>query len=149
MAGGTVFRVVRPADAPECARLHAQAFTPAWTVDDFREQASCADRVMTGAVRREPALAGFVVSRVVGGEADLLTIVVDHAARRGGIAGGLLSHHLSALAQARTRTVFLEVATDNVAARALYAHFGFMPVGARKGYYAGGRADAAVLRCDL
>ncbi len=145
----SVFRVLRTADASECARLHAQAFTPGWTAEDFREQATRADRVMTGAVRREPALAGFVVSRVVGGEADLMTIVVDRAARRGGIGAGLLAHHLSALVQARAHAVFLEVATDNVAARALYARYGFAAVGARKGYYAGGRGDAVVLRCDL
>ena len=148
MAVAPVFRTLRPADAAECARLHAQAFTPGWTAADLREQATRADRVMTGAARHEPALIGFAVSRVVGDEADLLTIVVDRASQGGGIGAGLLGRHLSALAQARARTVFLEVASGNASALALYARFGFAQVGARKGYY-GGHADAVVLRCDL
>lgn len=149
MAPATVFRSLRPADAAECARLHGQAFTPGWTAADLHEQLSRVDRVATGAVRREPTLAGFAISRAVSGEADLLTIVVDRATRHGGVGSGLLARHLSALANAHVRTVLLEVEATNTAARALYAKFGFTPVGGRKGYYGAGRADALVLRLDL
>ena len=149
MAPAPVFRTLRPADAAECARLHAQAFTPGWTARDLSEQLTRADRVATGAVRREPALAGFAISRAVAGEADLLTIVVDRATRQDGIGSGLLAHHLSALTNAHARAVLLEVEATNEAAQALYAKFGFVPVGGRKGYYGAGRADALVLRLDL
>ena len=48
--------------------------------------------------------------------------------------------------------LFLEVAEDNVAARALYERAGFGQIGRRKAYYAapdGGRTDALVLALDL
>lgn len=152
MKPAPVFRTLRPADAAECARLHAQAFSPAWTAQDFVDQLGRADRIITGGVLREPALAGFVASRFVGDEADLLTIVVDRAARRGGLGAKLLAHHLSALTAARVATVFLEVGATNDPALKLYDRMGFVRVGARKNYYEAGprgREDAIVLRCDL
>jgi [ribosomal protein S18]-alanine N-acetyltransferase len=48
--------------------------------------------------------------------------------------------------------LFLEVAEDNTAARALYAQTGFVEAGRRVGYYArtdGSTADALVLARDL
>ena len=48
--------------------------------------------------------------------------------------------------------LFLEVAEDNAAARALYATAGFAEAGRRRGYYAaadGGRRDALLLALDL
>lgn len=44
--------------------------------------------------------------------------------------------------------MFLEVAADNDAARALYAKLGFVEAGRRHGYYGDG-ADALVLRHSL
>jgi ribosomal-protein-alanine N-acetyltransferase len=44
--------------------------------------------------------------------------------------------------------MFLEVAADNTAARALYAAAGYQQVGQRRGYYAGG-IDALVLARPL
>lgn len=151
MKPAPVFKTLRPADAAECARLHAQAFTPSWPVEDFTDQLSRADRLLTGAALGTSALVGFAASRFVGDEADLLTIVVDRAARRTGLGAKLLAHHLSALTAARVTTVFLEVGATNDPARALYDALGFVAVGTRPNYYggAGAREDAIVLKCSL
>jgi GNAT superfamily N-acetyltransferase len=56
-----------------------------------------------------------------------------------------------AAAHGATR-LFLEVAEDNAAARALYAAGGFVTVGRRRGYYArrlGPAVDALTMRRDL
>jgi [ribosomal protein S18]-alanine N-acetyltransferase len=48
--------------------------------------------------------------------------------------------------------MFLEVATDNLPAQALYRAFGFDEVGRREGYYQradGTRISALTMRCDL
>ena len=45
-------------------------------------------------------------------------------------------------------TVFLEVASDNVAALALYAKAGFRTAGTRSGYYSDGR-DALIQWCRI
>ena len=60
--------------------------------------------------------------------------------------------NIVAAAQAGAVRLFLEVAEDNAAARALYDRAGFRPIGRRKAYYArpdGGRTDALVLGRDL
>jgi ribosomal-protein-alanine N-acetyltransferase len=53
---------------------------------------------------------------------------------------------------AGTTTLFIEVARDNDAARALYEALGFTETGVRKGYYArgaGGAEDALLMRLRL
>ena len=49
------------------------------------------------------------------------------------------------------RKVFLEVAEDNAAARALYAKLGFQEIGRRRAYYKrpGGAVDALTLGLEL
>jgi ribosomal-protein-alanine N-acetyltransferase len=149
---GPTFRRLRPDDAEACARLHAQAFSSPWPAHDVQHQIESADRVASGASDAALALAGFVMTRVVKGEADLLTFVVDRKLRRKGIASGLMGFHLSTLVGMGVGAVFLEVEAENLAARRLYEKFGFASVGTRSGYYRQQRttaADALVMRCDL
>jgi ribosomal-protein-alanine N-acetyltransferase len=50
------------------------------------------------------------------------------------------------------RRIYLEVAEDNAAARALYAAEGFEPIGRRRGYYArreGPAVDAITMRREV
>lgn len=95
---------------------------------------------------------GFVISRSVLDEAEVLTIAVSTQHRRNGVAAVMLDAHLAALALKRVCRLFLEVDEGNVAARALYAKFGFVEKGRREGYYRtadGGRATALILRKDI
>ena len=90
---------------------------------------------------------GFVIARVAGDEAEILTLAVAPEARGQGLGRALLN---AAIVEAQRRgagAIFLEVGTDNPAALALYAGLGFANVGSRKGYY-GGR-DASLLRLLL
>ncbi len=78
---------------------------------------------------------GFALGRSVAGEAELITIAVDPAARRKGTGRALLDA-FHALARARgAATAFLEVAEDNAPARALYRAAGWRETGRRRGYY--------------
>ncbi|MGH3616114.1 MAG: ribosomal protein S18-alanine N-acetyltransferase [Pseudonocardia sp.] len=77
-------------------------------------------------------------------EAEVHTIGVDPAYQGRGIGRALL-RGLLAVADAKDATVFLEVRTDNDAARALYEAEGFTVVGLRHHYYASG-ADAHTMR---
>lgn len=91
---------------------------------------------------------GFVLARVAGGEAEILSVGVAEQARRSGVGGRLVT---AAAAQAFERgaaAMFLEVAEDNAPARRLYGSMGFVTVGRRPGYYrrAHGRMAAIVLR---
>ena len=101
---------------------------------------------------RSGQLLGFVISRIVLDEAEVLTIAVDADCRRRGVAAMLLEAHLSELAMERVRRLFLEVDEGNAAARALYKKFGFVEKGRRDGYYRkadGSRASALIMQKDV
>lgn len=138
-------------DAAAFAALHATAFHRGWSEDEFErllvEKNVIAHRAMVGR-----AMAGFVLSRLALGEAEILSIAVATSRRGRGLARRLLDWHLRRLAGIGVRTVFLEVDEDNEAARRLYARAGFREVGRRAAYYPrDGQAPAAalVLRRDL
>ena len=138
-----------PSDAAALAVLHGASFHRGWSEDEFErlllDRAVVAHRVMIGR-----ALAGFIISRIIAGEAEILSVAVASARRGKGLARQLLSLHLRRLAGLGTRTVFLEVDEGNVPARRLYQRAGFREVGRREGYYPAGQGTAAlVLRRDL
>jgi ribosomal-protein-alanine N-acetyltransferase len=141
-----------PQDAAQFAALHATAFQRGWSTEEFErlliEPSVVADRAMAGS-----RLAGFVLSHLATDQAEILSIAVAVRDRRRGLASKLLAVHLHRLAGYGTRSLFLEVDERNVAARRLYAGFGFAQVGVRKSYYAQAGEDtgaaALVLRRDL
>ena len=92
---------------------------------------------------------GFILIRQVLDEAEILTLAVRPQARRAGLGGRLVGQGAVAAARAGAARLFLEVAEDNAAARALYDRAGFRLIGRRKGYYASGKTDALVLAFDL
>ncbi len=95
---------------------------------------------------------GFLLAQCAAGESEIINLVVAPAARRQGIGGALLA---GAMARARgmaAQIMFLEVADDNAAARALYDRQGFAQVGIRPDYYRRdpvNYVDALILRCEL
>lgn len=125
------------------ARLHAAAFTRPrpWSAAEFA--ALCA----SPGTRLLAAAEGFALLRVTAGEAELLTLAVAPAARRRGLGARLLAAALTAAGDAGADEIFLEVAADNAAARALYADAGFAAVGQRPAYFDG--TDAVVMRRAL
>lgn len=130
--------------AQRLAALHARCFSDGprpWSVTEFADfLASDLDHVLHG-----PDTLGVV--RVVGDEAELLTICVDPRAQGAG-RGRAMLNRLIAEAQARgAAAMFLEVAADNAAALALYNAAGFVQTGRRAGYYrrGGGVVDALVM----
>ncbi len=90
---------------------------------------------------------GFLLSRVIADEAEILALAVAPDAQRQGIAARLLAVFLAEAINSGATTAFLEVADDNAPALALYSGAGFQQAGRRKGYYPrqNGSADALVL----
>ena len=140
--------------ADACARIHGEAFAHPWGADDFASMIASAGFICDGAAGDADGhdVLGFIVSRQVVDEAEVLSIAVADAHRRRGVAAMLLTQHLDRLRLARVRRLFLEVSAENAAARALYARFGFLEIGQRAGYYRlrdGSRATALVLSRQL
>jgi ribosomal-protein-alanine N-acetyltransferase len=140
-----------PRDAPAIAALHGASFHRGWS--DGEIERMLIDRgVLTHRAMVGRTLAGFILSRLVVGEAEILSVAVAAARRRRGLARALLDLHLRRLAGLGTRAVFLEVDEDNAPARRLYQRAGFREIGRREAYYrdpAGKGTAALVLRRDL
>jgi ribosomal-protein-alanine N-acetyltransferase len=137
-------------EAELLAKLHGACFAPAWDAASFR-----------GLLRRPGCLAfvaaaqapqGFILIQLAADECEILTIGTLPEARRGGFARALLQHAAAAATERGARAMFLEVAEDNHAARALYQGCGFTETGRRRGYYRaqdGHVSDALTLRAAL
>ena len=137
-------------EAARLAAIHAEAFDrpgeTSWSAAAF------ADLLIQAGVFAVEAADGFILMRVVADEAEILTLAVRPGARRGGLGGRLVGEGVLAAAARGATRVFLEVAEDNLAARALYERTGFVEAGRRPGYYAaadGGRRDALLLALNL
>ena len=86
----------------------------------------------------------------VWGPAEILSIAVHTSERKHGLGRRLLDINMRRLAGLGVRSLFLEVAQDNLAARKLYQRAGFRDVGRREAYYADRDGAAAlILRREL
>jgi [ribosomal protein S18]-alanine N-acetyltransferase len=129
------------ADAAALAAIHATAFPrgEAWGRDAIALQLA-----LPGVFALHDDRGGMLLGRVAADQAEVLTLAVAPSRRREGIAVALLR---AARTHVGARPIFLEVATGNAAALALYRREGFIEVGRRRRYYANG-SDALVLRVD-
>ena len=138
-------------DAAAIAALHGASFRRGWSEQEVEglltDRHVIAHRAMTGTT-----MDGFIMSRLVEDEAEILSVAVAGSRRGHGLARNLLNLHLGRLAGFGARAVFLEVDEHNKAAIRLYDRAGFHEISRRPNYYPGaaGKAVAAlVLRRDL
>ena len=134
-----------PAHIDAMVAIHRAAFPAgeAWSEDAFALQLA-----LTGVFGLIDRRGGLLLARIAADEAEVLTLAVLPGERRHGIGSALLSEAAASARAWGAIGLFLEVATGNDAARALYARAGFTEVGRRRRYYADG-SDALVLRKDI
>jgi ribosomal-protein-alanine N-acetyltransferase len=148
-------RSLRPHDGQAAAFLHAQCFEALgerpWTAGEFvalLATPGCFGLLLVADGQPH----GFAVARVAADEGEILTLgVVPRARRRGG--GSRLLSVLERRCRRRgARSLFLDVAEDNLPARRLYAGRGFTVVGRREAYFDRGEqacAAALIMRLDF
>jgi len=139
------------ADLPALAAVHQLAFHPGWNEEELADVGS-GPGVFGLVAEADGAVLGMVLCRTVADEAEILTLAVDPAARRGGVGRALVAAAVGLAAQQGALDVFLEVAIDNHPALRLYDQAGFAQAGLRRNYYDRGgdlRVDAVVMRLDL
>ncbi len=126
------------AHATVLAALQARCFDDAWSQGAIEEilttpgSFACLASMPQGAA---DSPVGFALGRIAADEAELLSLGVDPAWRRRGIAQALVETVLQRAAAAGAHMIFLEVAEANDPARLLYATHGFIAVGRRPDYY--------------
>ena len=125
----------------ELANLHKLCFPhKPWNADDFADLKKSGCEIVA-------SQNGFIVWRTTLDEAELITIGVAPDARRTGIAAAMMGIMEGELKKSGVKSVFLEVAENNAAARKLYEHNGYIQIGVRPKYYDG--IDAIMMRKDI
>jgi ribosomal-protein-alanine N-acetyltransferase len=146
-------RIIAGPDAGPYASLlgaiHAESLTTGWSADDIGRLLALPGAFV--AVASEDVPCGFALARTAADEAEIVTLAVVPGRRRRGIGRALVEGVLAEARRRDCRSVFLEVAADNEAARRLYQGCAFREVGRRPHYYSrpsGPAVDAAIMRRD-
>ena len=135
-----VVGAARAADLAAVAAIHQGGFRPAMERGGIRRPAQPGHRVRllrpakSGMATRDRS--GFVLARLVAGEAEILTVAVARSHRRLGLGWLLMDAVLRDLHTRRADALFLEVDESNTPAITLYRRLGFRQVGRRPDYYA-------------
>jgi ribosomal-protein-alanine N-acetyltransferase len=140
-----------PEDLPHVARLHEECFADAWNAE-FIGRLLAQPGAFGMVAMDDGTQAGFVLARANAGEAEILSVGVRFGSRRRSLATALVQGALDLVCAGGAVEVFLEVAVENGAARALYRRLGFLEVGSRPAYYGQGmgpRSEALILRRAL
>ncbi len=145
------FAAVGPEQAEVLAAIHGECFAGGWTADDLANLLRLPGALALVARDHEEPV-GFVLAQQAADEAEIITICTRPAQQRRGAGHGLMTALMPRLAAAGATRLFLDVAADNDAARALYHAHGFSQAGLRPRYYTSGReqpVDALLLRRAL
>lgn len=120
--------------------MHAAAFPPplgpVWGEDMLRPLLeNPASVTFIARVGLAGANTGFIIGQVAADVSEIVSVGVVPDWQRRGIGAHLIGAFGRAAFRAGATRLFLEVASDNIAAAKLYASIGCAEVGRRKGYY--------------
>ena len=137
---------VREATLADVARL-AQILRDSpeagsWSAADLERSLAEPQRRCWVAEQDGGVLGLLLVQYAAADETEILTIAVDPATRRRGVASALLQAFLD---NAKGR-IFLEVRQSNTGVQRLYERFGFSRAGVRRLYYSSPPEDAVVMQ---
>ncbi len=138
---------VGKASLDRLAAIHQNAFEKPWGRDELEGLLA-----LPGTTALLAADKAFILYRLAADEAEILTLATEPAARQKGLASALVKAAATRLRADAAKSLFLEVATDNHAAQALYRKLGFKQAGRRRSYYErqdGPAIDADILRLAL
>lgn len=122
-----------------------------WTEDGFEPAASSGQVMLVGGDGAGAAarVCGFLVARVVAGEAQLLNMAVDAKDRRKGLGSKLLAAAAQEAQSQQAKRMYLEVRESNQAAISFYQRHGFRKSGQRAEYYRNPTENAVLMEKKL
>jgi len=128
----------------DLALTHIAAFGAdrAWSATDFARYLADPSALVEGDAQ------SFIILRLAGPEAEILTVATHPAVQGQGRARTVLQRSLDHLCSVGVEEVFLEVSDKNTAAIGLYQTSGFTAFSMRKAYYRDG-SDAICMKKQL
>ena len=141
---------MRPQDLAEVLEIEQAAYEFPWTHGNFIDSLRAGHSTWT---MRDTSgtLIAYAVVMIVLDEAHLLNLTVAPSCQRFGFGWRMLEAMAENARSYGARSMLLEVRPSNVAAQKMYERYGFVRIGARRGYYPArdGREDAIVMRVSL
>jgi ribosomal-protein-alanine N-acetyltransferase len=134
----------------EVVAIEQAAYPFPWTRGNFID--SLAARYLAELLLEGDRVIGYYVAMMGVDEIHLLNVTVAPALQRQGHGRSLLDALVGYGHANGAKTLWLEVRESNLRARAIYARYGFVEVGRRRGYYPaphGKREDAVVMSLEL
>lgn len=124
--------------------IDAQVYPTPWSRRLWQQELERDQRVYRCAVR-DGVVVGVIGVLLAADDAHIMTIAVDPAAQRSGVATALMLAAVHEAIAAGATALTLEVRASNKGAQQLYRRFGLAPVGHRRGYYEPDGEDALVM----
>ena len=139
---------MRLEDVPAVHRIERASFPVPWPDFAFRQEIQTNRLAHYLVVRAGSQTVGYGGLWLMVDEAHITTFAVLPEWRRRGIGGRLMVALMQVALDLNARVMTLEVRLSNRAARALYAQFGFRPVGVRPRYYSNNAEDALIMTTE-
>jgi ribosomal-protein-alanine N-acetyltransferase len=136
-------------DVPDVHRIEAASFPMPWPDYAFRQELQTNRLAHYMVVRSGNETVAYGGMWLLVDEAHITTFAVLPEWRRRGIGGRLMVALMDLALRLNARVMTLEVRLSNRPARALYASFGFKPVGVRPRYYSDNGEDALIMTTDV
>ena len=133
-----------PADAPAIAAAEELIFSDPWCERAITDLIST-EGAMCYTAKDGDRVIAYVLGRVIAPEGEIYRIATLPEYRKRGIAYRLLDYAYKTEKGHGLEVLFLEVRTQNIAARALYRAYGFEEVSVRKNYYKDPVDDAIIM----
>lgn len=131
------------------ASLEEKVFSDPWNLSVLSSSFENDSYIFLTAMNEKNQLAGYVIGLSSWGEAELLRIAVEPAARRCGVGRKLMSCFIDVINERKDDKIFLEVRESNDSAIALYSAFGFKKYAVRNGYYKKPTENAVMMSLEL
>ena len=144
-----MIRAFRTADAAAVTAIAAESPEAAnWAENSYREALNWPG-VVALVCEDDGKVAGFILGRQVGDEAEILNLAVTQTRRRRGEGAALLHAAMGEFRTRGVRRVFLEVRESNDTGIAFYEKQGFRKKGRRAGYYHNPEEAAVLMEMNL
>jgi ribosomal-protein-alanine N-acetyltransferase len=142
-------RLMKQEDVPQVTEIDREAFPSLWPPANYeRELKNGLAHYIVANDEGEQYITGFAGLWMLVDEAHITNIAVREKHRRQGIGEALLIAVIELAIELGAHLITLEVRASNAEAQKLYAKYGFVRVGLRRGYYTDNREDAVLMSIE-
>ncbi len=147
---GVYLRLMCQEDIPQVTEIDHEAFPTLWPPANYQRELKngLAHYIVACDEGAGHHIIGFAGLWMLAGEAHITNIAVREKHRRQGIGETLLIAIIELAIELEAHLITLEVRASNTDAQKLYAKYGFVRVGVRRGYYTDNREDAVLMSLE-